>query len=147
MTDEEGIRRTLAEYCHCLDDARVDDFVKLWTEDGVFTSLSVSSRGRPAIAQWGARLTTEETRRAERKHLTFNSVIDLDGESAGVVSDFISIWKTPRGAVIARAGRYHDRLVKDGDRWRFAERTVIASTWSPPDDQSASPGDQKAPAP
>jgi hypothetical protein len=67
------------------------------------------------------------------KHLTFNTVLELDREPVRALSDFLEIAKTSAGTVVSRAGRYADTLVRDGDRWRFQSRVITSSGWSPPD--------------
>jgi 3-phenylpropionate/cinnamic acid dioxygenase small subunit len=62
------------------------------------------------------------------KHVTTNLVIEID-EPAGTATSrsyFTVLQATerlPLQPVVA--GRYHDRFVRDGDRWRFAQRHVI----------------------
>src|SRR5262249_53092748 len=49
MTDEEGIRRTLALYCQLCDDGRFDEWADLYTEDAVFRVMGGEHRGPEAI--------------------------------------------------------------------------------------------------
>jgi hypothetical protein len=133
MSAQEEIRRTLAEYCHCQDDMRFDDLVDLWTPDGSYTALGTTSHGREAIRTFVAGKVGDRTQ-GTTKHMTFNAAITLDGDSARVVSDLATLWKTATGAVVGRVGRYHDHMVSAGDRWRFADRTIVSSAWNPPGD-------------
>jgi 3-phenylpropionate/cinnamic acid dioxygenase small subunit len=61
------------------------------------------------------------------KHVTTNLLVEVD-EAAGSAtarSYFTVLQQTatiPLQAIVA--GRYHDRFVRDGGRWRFAERVI-----------------------
>ncbi|MGH9188295.1 MAG: nuclear transport factor 2 family protein [Acidimicrobiales bacterium] len=122
--DEEGIRQTLARYCQLCDDGRFEEFAALWTDEAVF-----SVPGRDAVVGRGAiRAFMEKAQPPERrgKHMCSNSIIDVQGDEARVVSDYVFV-AGPGGAyTITSAGRYHDRIVRDpetGD-WHFAQRRI-----------------------
>ena len=61
------------------------------------------------------------------QHVTYNSVIDIaeDALTARAWTDFLYMSKTDDGFRTSNAGRYHDRLVREPDRWRFAARTIV----------------------
>lgn len=42
--------------------------------------------------------------------------------------------KTDDGYAISNAGRYHDRLVREPDRWRFLTRTIVSTGDPVPED-------------
>jgi 3-phenylpropionate/cinnamic acid dioxygenase small subunit len=119
VTDEESIRRTLAEYAHLLDDGRFDEWELLYTADARFHVMGRTYEGRAA-----ARGFMEQYQGAENrgKHICVNSVIDVDGGRATAVTDYIFITQARE---ILSAGRYHDVLVREPDRWRFAERRIV----------------------
>jgi len=61
------------------------------------------------------------------KHVTTNLVVEVDAAAgtATARSYFTVLQQTaaiPLQPIVA--GRYHDRFVRDGGRWRFAERVV-----------------------
>ena len=39
-------------------------------------------------------------------------------------TDYLFVRPGADGLAIVAAGRYHDRLVRQGTRWRFTERTI-----------------------
>lgn len=119
MTDEDGIRRTIAQYAHLCDDGRFDEWAGLYTEDCRFTVMGQTYEGRDATKGFIVKGQPPEHR---GKHICFNSVIDVDGNRASAVTDYIFIGKDK---AIISAGRYHDVLVRDPDRWRFAERRIV----------------------
>lgn len=119
MSDEDAIRRTIAQYCQLCDEGRFDEWADLYVEDATFSVM-----GRTYIGRADVQAFIEQGQPPERrgKHLCFNSVIDIDGDSARVITDYVFIDKQ---RVITSAGRYHDRLIRQPDRWRFAERRIV----------------------
>ncbi|HEV7758147.1 MAG TPA: nuclear transport factor 2 family protein [Acidimicrobiales bacterium] len=128
---EERIRRTLAAYCHTVDDGRFDDFAQLFTKDGqlqVGTDDPVVGRG--AITAFIERFQPPERR---GKHLLGEPWIELtpDHTNASAITDFAWVGRTGDGGwAITTVGRYDDHLVRDhgpthgGDSWLFARRTI-----------------------
>jgi 3-phenylpropionate/cinnamic acid dioxygenase small subunit len=121
-TDREAIATLLAEYCHLCDDGELDALVDRFTEDGVFAFGDRSLTGREQMLRWFSKTQSPERR---GKHLTTNSIIEVDGDRATAVSDFVFFEKVDGRPVPFMAGTYVDELVRDGDRWRFRRRTVI----------------------
>ena len=121
-TDEEAIRRTLALYCQLCDDGRFEEWGELYTDDATFTVMGRTHRGRAAV-----RAFIEKGQPPERrgKHVCANPLIDVDGDEATATTDYVFVASSPEGGfTILSAGRYHDRLVRVGDGWRFAERRI-----------------------
>ena len=61
------------------------------------------------------------------KHVTTNLIVELDdgGSSANARSYFTVLQRLPDFPLqVVVAGRYRDRFVREGERWRFAEREV-----------------------
>lgn len=124
VTPEEGIRRTLALYCQLCDDGRFDEWADLYVEDAEFHVMGTTHRGRAAIKAFIEKGQPPERR---GKHLCANPLIDLDegGATARAVTDYVFVARAGTGLAITSAGRYHDRLVLDGGRWRFARREIV----------------------
>lgn len=119
MSDEDDIRTTVAQYAHLCDDGRFDDWADLFVPDVTFSMMGQTHKGREAAKEFIMRGQPPERR---GKHLCVNSAIEVEGDEAWVVTDYIFIDKQ---LVITNAGRYHDRLVRNRDRWRFAERRIV----------------------
>jgi len=119
---EEGIRKTLAQYGQFYDDRRHDDLAELFTDDAVYVTPTDTTVGREALrARFRDVLPTVSGR-----HLTVQSVIDVDGDSATATSDLILV-ALEDGELdlrITAVARYHDRLVSSAGRWLFAERRL-----------------------
>ncbi len=125
MDDYESIRRALALLCQLRDADRYDEWIELFAPDGTFDYGGPTFVGRDAILEHCSTFFP-----AHGKHLCTNSVIDIDGDEARVVSDFMKLH--PAGAntvgdarhVVAACGRYHDRFERHGGRWLLAQRHV-----------------------
>lgn len=123
--DEEAIRRLLARFVQLRDDKRFEEWAALFLPDGVFTYGTVVLVGPDAIRDDVSRLLAGD----RGKHLCANSVIDVDGDRARVVSDFVKLRPAAGaegagGYEIQVMGRYEDDLRRVDNEWRFARRDV-----------------------
>ena len=119
--DEDRIRRTLSEYSQRCDDGRFDEWAELFTEDARFVLSGQVTEGRDSIRTLMMAMMPPERR---GQHVTSNSLVDIDRDSATVTTDYLFVRPTADGPAIVAAGRYHDRLVRVGLRWRFRERSI-----------------------
>lgn len=126
MCEHDRIRQTLAHYTQYIDDRRFDDLADLFAEDATWTVAGLTFHGRRAIRE---HMSTWPDPQVRTVHLTFDSVIDVGGPTATVVSNYVLLMETDIGGVVARAGRFRDVLRDDGDRWRFTQRTNDGSSW------------------
>lgn len=124
LLNESLIQRLIAEYCHRYDDGRSEEFASLFTDDATFTVFGTSHRGRQAIHD---NIGRQRPGMAPGQHVTYNSVIDVGDNmlTARAWTDFLYMTKADGGFRTSNAGRYHDRLVREADRWRFASRTIV----------------------
>ena len=124
--DELAIHRVLARYCHTIDDGAFDEFETLWADDAEFALRGDVTRGRDAIRDAIEAMQPPERR---GRHLTMNSVVDLDGDAAHVVSDFLFFGRDPGAPAEGTAdlrylGRYHDDFVRTDAGWQFRRREI-----------------------
>jgi uncharacterized protein (TIGR02246 family) len=130
MSDEDAIRRTLAEYCQFCDDGRFEDFADLFAENATFHVLDKTHEGRSEISAFMEKAMPPERR---GRHACSNTVIDVDGDTARAFTDYLFVSRVDGSSfAITSVGRYHDRLVKEPDRWRFAERRIVFLGGEPP---------------
>ena len=124
LTNESAIRRLIAEYCHHYHEERAGDFAQLFTENARLTVFGTSRHGRQEIHD---HIGTQRPGKAPGQDVTYNSVIEVadDRLSAGAWTDFLSMNKTDDDNRTSNAGRYHNRLTREPDRWRFATRTIV----------------------
>jgi uncharacterized protein (TIGR02246 family) len=123
MSDEDAIRRTLAEYCQFCDDGRFADFADLFATDATFHVLDKTHEGRNQISAFMEKAMPPERR---GRHACFNSVIEVGDGTARAFTDYLFVARVDGSSfAITSVGRYHDRLLKEHDRWRFAERRIV----------------------
>ena len=132
MSEEDGIRRTLAQYCQYCDDGRFDDLADLFAKDAVYRVMDQTHEGREQIKAFMAKAQPPERR---GKHVCGGSLIEIDvsGEQARAFTDYVFVAPADEGLNVTSVGRYHDRFVKDGDRWLFAERAIVFMGGDPPE--------------
>ena len=122
MSDKDEIRELLAKYCFALDDGRFEDMAALFVPDGVWETAFGTGTGRAGIVAQAKSIATEP--RPRRVHLTTNTVIELNGETATAQSNWLLFQNTPAGPAIGSGGAYRDRLAKLDGRWYFQHRTI-----------------------
>ena len=120
MTDEEGIRRTIAQFSHFLDGRRFRQWADLFAENGRFNELE----GREAIFDMISHAELASKPELSRKHTIENLVIDVRGDEADVASDLIMFDRMGDGPWTIRVGRYDDRMVRHSGQWLFAQRRL-----------------------
>ena len=121
----ESIRDVIARYNHAGDRGRLDELVLCFAEDGAMDLEGAPPMvGRAAIrehlAEVAGRLAARSERAMLRHHVSSVRILLADRERAQAWSCFIAF--TEIG--IDHWGRYADRLVRRGDEWLFALRTV-----------------------
>ncbi len=127
VEDELEIIRLRARYCHLLDDMQWDDFVDLFTEDGVFEGLSKVS-GHQEIMRF---FSQDVPKVAEQFwHFCTNGTVQVDGDTAtGRISmEYISI---SNGVSYTSAGHYDDVMVRENGVWKFKSRKITFYFYSP----------------
>ena len=118
----EAIRRLMALYAQLLDSRRLDEWGELFTFDAIFQVWGQTWTGRNEIVKAIGGMQTEHP----GKHISLTPVIDLLGSGrARAWTDLSAFASAKDGITIATIGRYHDELVFQGGRWRFARRAVV----------------------
>jgi 3-phenylpropionate/cinnamic acid dioxygenase small subunit len=116
------IQNVLAEYCHAIDEARFDDFERLFTSDAtVSPRLAGTTYRGPAAIRAYLEAQPPEMRGL---HVTLNPHIVTDGEVATVRADFAVLVPRGESVVIGAWGWYRDRLTYEHGSWRFSERQI-----------------------
>jgi 3-phenylpropionate/cinnamic acid dioxygenase small subunit len=119
ISDHDSIRDLLARHAQLTDDGRPDERVMLYTEDGAFQIGEQRSAGHQELR------ATFASSASGSKHITSNTIIELDGDLARVQTDFVVFKASSEGIATLATGRYHDQMVKQEGRWRFAERILV----------------------
>lgn len=137
----EAIRDTMARYTQAGDRLRVDDFVAVFTEDGVLQSDGVPEadefhyRGRSEIARWLTRWS-ERTGDSDaaphgasfvRHHLS-TSLIEFTGPGEARARTY---WTAYTDIGPDHCGVYLDLFQRCGEQWLIAQRKVRLDWRSP----------------
>lgn len=117
MSAEEGIRRTLANYCRLFDSKQWDALGDLFAEHATITSRRGTFRGRAEVARDLKGALTDDY---HGTLFTSNSLIAVDGDTATAFSDFLAVEDTK----ILAIGTYADTFVRSGDDWRFTSKEI-----------------------
>ena len=123
MTDEQEIRRVLAQYCHHCDDGDFDALLELFAADAELTYRERSCRGRAQVRAFYDELQGKPEQRG--KHMTANALGEVTGAEAVVVSDFLFLRFVAGALVPDFTGRYRDRFARIAGRWCIARREIV----------------------
>ncbi|HXP03416.1 MAG TPA: aromatic-ring-hydroxylating dioxygenase subunit beta [Stellaceae bacterium] len=145
MTPAELTRRLELEalytdYAHCLDDDRLEEWPDFFVEDCYYriTTAENFEAGLPlGLVYLTSRAMLVDRVMALRKANIYEpqryrhliSAIKIQGEANGaldVVANFLVVRTMQDGAMsLFAAGRYVDRLVREGESWKFARKEVV----------------------
>lgn len=123
LEEKEAIRELLAEYCFRFDNGEFEEWLRLFTADGVF---DLGARGRmesrDALRQFlqGIPLTSGLPM---IRHCVTNWIVRVDGTRATAQSYVVVVHGGPTLG-LTLAGRYEDQLTRVEGAWRFRERKV-----------------------
>jgi 3-phenylpropionate/cinnamic acid dioxygenase small subunit len=124
LEDKDAIRELLARYCFLLDGYKLDQFAALFTADGEWISRNGTAKGPADIEALLRGMVPEPAPGRRRKHFTTNIIIDLTGDAATVISNFLVVRDSEAGPAIAVAGTYEDTVVRTADGWKFKSRKL-----------------------
>jgi hypothetical protein len=122
---KDAIREVMARYCHALDACRFGDVAGLFLADGEWTTDYGSALGRAAIEELLKNTVPLKGEGPQRKHYITNTVIDLDGDGARSVSDYLIIRESENGLIPVMGGTYKDTFRKEGDHWFFSRKELV----------------------
>ncbi len=122
MDDERAIQRLMARYFHTVDDGAFDELAELWAEDAELALRGETATGPAAIVAVISGLQTPERRGL---HAGVNAIIDVEGDTARAVSDFVFMRREGGpDPMVKFIGRYVDRFVRTSKGWRFGRREI-----------------------
>jgi len=122
--DREQIRELYARYAFTIDHGPYDDWVKCFTEDGVFDSPRLGSHvGHEGLRRFTA-IYKESTGGAQVRHMMTNVIFRIDGDRA-TGGCYLTYYHCKNGkATLEALGRYEDQLRKVNGEWLFQNRKV-----------------------
>ena len=122
LEEKDAIREVLARYCFYLDGGQFEQMAELFTEDGTWHTAFGVAKGRAAIADLARKLRAGDPPRGV--HLVTNIVIELNGDTARVSSNWMVAENSSAGPRVGSAGGYADQMVKQESRWLFQYREI-----------------------
>ncbi len=122
LEDKDVIRDMLSRYCYGTDAGDVETWVGGFTEDCVWDGGPFGvCHGKQAMREFYAP-GVEQAR--TMRHLTLNSIIDVQGDRASAVSYVLLLQVSATGANVIFTGFYDDALVRLDGRWRIRSRKI-----------------------
>ncbi len=121
VEDQLTIQQLYARYNQSIDAGRADEWAACFTPEGVFSSATGTFTGTAALAEFA----TNFAKRLKARHWTNNLVLDAT-DGGAKASCYLLLMRIEEGkpASVLANGIYDDRLVKAGDSWKFASRTM-----------------------
>ena len=122
LVDERNITRLLYRYAHALDGRDAELWRSCFTADATFATRHGTFVGEEQINALFDGLPPSPT-----KHLLTSPLVELDGDSATVVSHFLLCVPDDAALKVDFFGRYLDRVARGpgDDEWRFLERRIV----------------------
>jgi hypothetical protein len=128
-TDYYEIQNLLHRYCLSLDFSQPDAYVSCFAEDGSFESIDLvpQHKGTQRLRELAGKLMANNGD-TEVRHLTINSIIEGEGDTASALSYCIATRNRSESALgkpcadLVNTGVYQDKLVKVHDGWKIAAR-------------------------
>ncbi len=121
MGDRWEIEQLVLRVARCADRPDVGSLVDHFTADAVLAVGGRRVQGREAIREFFGGTTAMPAEGERTKHVVTNTLVDTDGDAFVATS----YWQLLRHWGLANWGRYIDRIVRDGDTWRIAHRSVL----------------------
>ncbi|MDJ0931702.1 nuclear transport factor 2 family protein [Breoghania sp.] len=120
VEDQLEIAQLRATYCHLLNGRQWDEFVQLFTPDGVFDGLE-AVKGYDNIHEFFSQRVPKLAE--DFWHFCTDGTVELDGDNAtGRIS--MKYLSSTDGVSFVSAGHYDDVMKRVGGRWRFVSRKI-----------------------
>lgn len=124
LADRQEIADLLAEYCRALDLMDLDAIAAVFTKD-CKVEYGPEERLRSSGAAGVAKSLERMWRWARTSHHLSNVQIAFEGPNRARSVSYVLAWhERPDGSTATVMGQYHDRLVRDPQGWRIAERRM-----------------------
>jgi SnoaL-like protein len=122
--DREQIRELYARYAYTIDYGAHEEWVRCFTEDGVFESPRFGRHaGHAALLKFTATYK-ESNGAAQVRHMMTNVTFELNGDAA-TGGCYLTYYHCRGGkATLEALGRYEDELRKVDGKWLFQRRRV-----------------------
>jgi len=129
VADELEIRNLLARLAQLADDGELDEYIELFTEDGIWEGGAFGERRGHASILAGARerrATGTSGPGSNSRHVITTTAIHLNGDTATGRSVFHYYTNTQATPVLAILGVYEDQFRRTPSGWKLAHRVIFA---------------------
>lgn len=123
--DKDAIREVMARYCHAMDAGRFHVVAALFTPDGEWTTDYGAATGPAEIEAFLTGLVPRKGEGPQRKHYITNIIIQVEGDSADAVSDYLVIRESETGLIPVMGGTYKDRFQRRDCGWFFSRKELV----------------------
>jgi len=125
LQDRQAISDLLVTYCCALDRMDLNTLATLFTADCIVDygpDARLQSHGSAALAKSLQRMW----RWSRTSHHLSNIKIHFEGKDEAKAISYVFAWhERPDGSTATVLGQYHDRLQRQADGWRIAERRML----------------------
>lgn len=136
LSDCQEIRDLTTQYNYSVDTGDAQGYARLFVEDGEYVVVGHHTyRGRAELAALIA--VADQASSIKPVHVTTDSFIEIDGDSARQRARLLTCMRTEDGSVneLVNTGWFFDELIRTSKGWRFVRRTAqvdlsIAATLS-----------------
>ena len=125
LEDKDAIREVIAAYCHALDACRFADVARLFADDGRWTTDYGEAKGRAAIERMLRGIVPVKGEGPQRKHYITNIIIQVNGDSADSISDYLVVRESGPDLIPVMGGTYKDKWVRQDGTWRFQRKELV----------------------
>jgi 3-phenylpropionate/cinnamic acid dioxygenase small subunit len=123
LEEKDAIRELLARYCFHIDLGEYEEWLGLFTEDGVFDLGKMGHfQGRDTLRKFTKSIPTADGVPTLR-HCVVNPIVEVNGDAARARSYVVVVQGKPQLS-FSVVGRYEDEIVKIDGSWRFKARHV-----------------------
>jgi hypothetical protein len=122
--DREQIRELYARYAYTIDYGPYDEWVRCFTDDGVFESPRFGRHAGQAALRRFTAIYQDSNGSAQVRHMMTNVTFQIDGHRA-TGGCYLTYYHCKSGkATLEALGRYEDELRKVNGAWLFQRRRV-----------------------
>ena len=119
--DELAIRQINARYFRAVDSGNEEDYLKVWTSEGVSAGDNGSANGHQELRQSFRRM--QQSMSKNKRHLVGNLIINIDGDRA-IQQCYLVVFEREEAAKVVATATYEDELTRTSDGWKFSKRKI-----------------------
>ena len=122
---KDAIRELMATYAMALDACRFADVAACFSPDGEWTTNYGAARGPAEIEKFISGIVPVKGEGPQRKHYITNIIIQVDGDNASAVSDYLVVRESENGLMPVMGGSYKDNFIRTPAGWRFSRKELV----------------------